>query len=151
MKAQFYRSRRRKGRQQPEVSLTPLIDTALTLLIIFMVTTPMLKKENALEVELPKGNVKEVSEGLQQDLVVSVDKQGRLSFENTLVSQKDLIAALRKKVGDKENSKKTVFVKADTTVHYGIVIELVDAIKHIGGIRYVALATEKVSQAAPTT
>ena len=144
MKIQSYRNRRRRERRRPEVSLTPLIDTALTLLIIFMITTPMLKKENALEVELPKGNVKEVSDGLQQELVVSVDKQGRISFEGNLISQKDLISALQKKVG--ENAKKTVFVKADTTVHYGIVIELVDAIKHIGGIRYVALATEKISE-----
>lgn len=144
MKAQLYRNRRRRERRRPEVSLTPLIDTALTLLIIFMITTPMLKKENALEVELPKGNVKEVSDGLQQELVVSVDKQGRISFDGKLLSQKDLITVLQKKVG--EHSKKTVFVKADTTVHYGIVIELVDAIKHIGGIKYVALATEKISE-----
>lgn len=148
MKTRSYRNRRRRVQQQPEVSLTPLIDTALTLLIIFMVTTPMLKKENALEVELPKGNVKEVSDGLQQELVVSVDKKGRISFEGNLVTQKDLVAVLRKKVSD--NAKKTVFVKADTSVHYGMVIELVDAIKHIGGIRYVALATEKLPDARPS-
>ena len=50
----------------PEISLTPLIDTALTLLVIFMITAPMI--HNGIKVDLPQGNSKEV--GSQQELVV---------------------------------------------------------------------------------
>ena len=37
-------------------------------------------------------------------------------------------------------------MKADTSISYGTVIELVDEIKFVGGIKYVALATQKHSQ-----
>ena len=36
-----------------------------------------------------------------------------------------------------------VFVKADQSVEYGKVIDLVDTIKMAGGIKYVALATKR--------
>ena len=144
MKSRWSRRRRKKAQSLPEISLTPLIDTALTLLIIFMVTTPMLKKENALQVELPKGKVKEISDTQKQDLTVMIDKQGKLSFNNAIVKEKDLVAVLAKSVGQK--GQKTVFVKADTSASYGRVIEIVDKIKQVKGIRYVALATAKVVQ-----
>lgn len=139
-----YRSRKKRHQKEPslpEISLTPLIDTALTLLIIFMVATPMLKKENALQVELPKGNVKETSDTQKQELIVQIDKSGKLSLNNAVVKEVDLISQLKKQVNPKQ--QKTVFVKADTGVSYGKVIELVDKIKHVGGIKYVALATTK--------
>ncbi|MCK5632116.1 biopolymer transporter ExbD [bacterium] len=40
-----------------ELTLTPMIDTALTLLIIFMITAPMMR--NAIKVTLPDGSAKE--------------------------------------------------------------------------------------------
>ena len=57
------------------------------------------------------------------------------------MQEADLIGKLKEQVDLK--MQKTVFVKADTTVAYGKVIELVDKIKQVGGIRYVALATAK--------
>lgn len=141
MRYRSHRKRRRKEASLPEISMTPLIDTALTLLIIFMVTTPMLKKENALQVELPRGKVKEISDTQKQEIIISVDKAGKISLNNKIVTEPELLGQLKKLVGPQ--AQKTVFVKADTTVSYGRVIELVDKIKHVGGIRYVALATNK--------
>ncbi|MFT6765222.1 MAG: biopolymer transport protein ExbD [Alteromonas naphthalenivorans] len=120
-----------------------MIDVAFTLLIIFMVTTPMLKKENALQVELPKGNMKEIDESKEQEITVAIDKSGKFSFNDKLVEEKDILDQLKKQVGKK--SDRTVFVKADTAVHYGKVLELVDKIKHVSGVRYVALATAKIT------
>lgn len=142
MKYRLRRKLRQNQEQLPEISLTPLIDTALTLLIIFMVTTPMLHKENALQVELPKGNVKETQENQKEDLIVVLTKKGEISFNNKIVQEKDLIIVLQNALGKKQD--KTVFVKADTGAEYGKVIELVDTIKHVGGIKYVALATTKI-------
>lgn len=139
MRYRWLRRKRRKDQSLPEINLTPLIDTALNLLIIFMVTAPMLKKENALQVELPRGDVKEISDTQKQELVVTLDKSGKISFNNKIVSEAELINCLQKSVGDKK--QKTVFVKADCAASYGKVIETVDKIKHVGGISYVALAT----------
>ena len=72
------RIRKRKTRRfhMPEISLTPLIDTALTLLVIFMVTAPMI--QHGIKVDLPHGAAKEVSG--QQELVVTMAKDGKLYF-----------------------------------------------------------------------
>lgn len=143
MKSRRLRKRRQREQSFPEISLTPLIDTALTLLIIFMVATPMLKKENALQVELPKGNMKEVDDGREQEIVISIDKAGKFAFNDAIVKEQDILDRLKKQVAKKAD--RTVFVKADTVVHYGKVIDLVDKIKHVSGVRYVALATAKAA------
>jgi len=144
-----YRSQRNKRKQQslPELNITPLIDTALTLLIIFMVATPMLKKDhNALQIELPKGNVKEVTDTKNQELVVTVSKDRKaikIGFNGKIVQEKELIEQLKKSVSTK--GQKTVFIEADTEAPYGKVIELIDKIKYVGGVSYVALATTEAA------
>ncbi len=133
------RRKRRKGQLLTDIPLTPLIDTSLTLLIIFMITTPMM--HNAIKVQIPQGQAKE-DKNTQQELVVYVDKEGKF-FVNGISFETDLkvIDDLKQRVGQDNN--KTVYVKADQAVNYGSVITLVDKIKVIGGIKYVALATAK--------
>ncbi len=143
MKARSYRTKRRKGLLFPEISLTPLIDTAWVLLVIFMVTSPVIKKEAGLQVELPKGNVEEVKDSSSDDIVVSLDNKGLCYVDGKQVAAKDLIDSLKKRLG--KGLDKTVFVKADIAAEYGKVIELVDKIKYVGGVKYVALATSKLS------
>lgn len=134
-------SRRKRPKKAliTDIPLTPLIDTALTLLIIFMITAPMM--HNAIKVQLPQGQAQE-DQQMQQELVVYVDKDGKL-FINGVVCENDtkVISDLKERVGNDRN--KTVYVKADQAVNYGLVITLVDKIKVIGGIKYVALATAK--------
>ena len=135
-------SRRRSRRRRDaivDIPLTPLIDTALTLLIIFMVTAPMI--QNAIRVDLPRGAAKE-DKGLEQELVVFIDKDGQLFFNGQQMADGDLITHLKEQVAGK-NNEQTIFVKADQAASYGKVIELVDRIKVVGGVRYVALATQK--------
>ena len=142
MKSRFYKLRRKKERPYLEISLMPLIDVALNLLIIFMVATPMLQQENGIQVELPKGNVKETDDSIDQQIVVFINKKGLFFVDSVQVTAEKLIETIKKMAGAKGD--RTVFVKADTAVSYGKVIELVDQIKHVGGVRYVALATSKV-------
>jgi len=134
------RSLRRRNRNRssglPEVTLTPLIDTAFNLLIIFMVTAPMM--QNSIKVDLPEGKAQE-SKGTTQELVVSIDKNGKYFLNGMPVAYGDLSESLRIAMGG--NKDKTVFVKADQAVSYGTVIKVVDHIKVAGGVRYVALAT----------
>ncbi len=133
--------RRRKQKtagQLQDLTLTPLIDTALTLLVIFMITTPMI--QNAIRVTLPKGQAKEDG-GAQQELVVFIDKEKKIFFQGAEQKPESLVSVLKEKIAGQEN--KMVFVKADQAVSYGSVLELVDHIKVVGGISHVVLATQK--------
>jgi len=126
-----------------ELSLNPLIDTALTLLIIFMVAAPMLNR-NAIKVTLPDGSSQEVQE-TKQELVVHVDKTGNIFFEEKKMTLDQLLATLKETVGDKK--QQTVFVMGDKSGLYGDVIKIVDQIKVVGGIEYVALAMQNPAKA----
>jgi len=132
------RRKRQKAHALLDISMTPLIDTALTLLVIFMITTPMI--QNAIRVTLPKGKAKEDG-GTQQEIVIYVDKDKKVFFNNKEVQGHELVAQLKERLAQQKD--KMVFVKADQTVPYGNVLELVDHLKTVGGISHVVLATQK--------
>jgi biopolymer transport protein TolR len=143
----YNRRRLRKPKNSlTDLSMTPLIDTALTLLIIFMIATPML--QNAIKVTLPRGNAQEDKPQQANELIVFIDKNGDFYINKVKVAKADFIAQIKKTVGN--DQEKTVYVQADTAVSYGTVVELVDDIKFVGGIKYVALATQKHSQTTPS-
>lgn len=131
--------RPRKAVVLPEVTLTPLIDTALTLLVIFMITTPMMN--NVIKVELPSSKVDEMEQHVQQETIVYVDTLQKLYLNGVEMSLQDIVKALQ--AMSKQKQVEMVFVKADQAVEYGKVIDLVDTIKMAGGIKYVALATKR--------
>ena len=131
--------RQRKKISMAEISLTPLIDTALTLLVIFMITTPMMN--NVIKVELPSSQVDEMDKQVQQETIVYIDKQQKLYLNGAAMTLQEIVKALQKM--GQEKKIEIVFVKADQAVEYGKVIDLVDTIKMAGGIKYVALATKR--------
>lgn len=139
------RSPKRLRRPRPmlhDLSMTSLIDTALTLLMVFMIATPAI--HNAIKVTLPRGNAQEQTQKQPDELVVFIDKDGNFFINTAQFNKAELIAEIKKIIGS--DQEKTVYVKADTAISYGTVIELVDDIKFVGGIKYVALATQKPSQ-----
>lgn len=137
------RLRRLKNRSHTlqEVNVLPLVDVALTLLIIFMVATPMMN--NVIKVELPSSRIDDnmPQSHNQQELTVFVDKQGKIHLNGQEYSLENLLKKLQELV--KKDSGDIVFVKADQAVPYGKVIDLVDTIKISGGVKYVALATKR--------
>jgi biopolymer transport protein ExbD len=134
--------RRKKGAiSLPEISLTPLIDTALTLLIIFMITTPMVN--NSIKIDLPEGSMQEADQ-VPDELVLYLDQAGATYLNDQAVSNDELIDKIISQMNQRVD--KTIFIKADKASNYGKVIQLVDQIKRIKEVKYVALATKKVSQ-----
>lgn len=136
-------SRTRRSRSRSigvlEVPMTPLIDVALTLLIIFMVTSPMMN--NVIKVELPSSRMNESESGIQEEHIVYVDKDEKMYLNGKEFSLETLLAELQKII--KKDAEEIVFVKADQSIPYGKVIDLVDTLKISGGIKYVALATKR--------
>ena len=135
------RLRRRRSNNQAvlDIPLTPLIDTALTLLVIFMVATPMM--HNAIKVDLPESHVNE-STGAAQDLVIYIDEHEKVFLNGDTVTRESLITALEHKL--KGRTEEIVSIKGDHAIRYGKLVEVYDDIKHLGGIKHVALATKRV-------
>lgn len=134
----YSRRRRNTVRLMNDVPLTPLIDTALTLLVIFMIAAPMM--HNVIKVTLPRGETQE-GKGLEPELVVYVDAQNDVYWEGKKTVLSELCTLIRVACGTKKDQ--VLFVKADEKASYGTVLELVDSIKVVGGVQHVALATQK--------
>lgn len=140
------RSRRRRnnsGYLPPEVTLTPLIDTALTLLIIFMVTTPIMN--NAIRVDLPQGQAQEGGKEPLR-LVVAIDKDEHIFFNNTPVTIDQVGSQVKMylaNLGSQEEQR--VWINIDKTNSCDTLIKVIDSIKVIGGVKDVAVATRKAA------
>jgi biopolymer transport protein ExbD len=143
------RIRRLRKMPQAEISLTPLIDTALTLLIIFMVATPMI--HNSIKVDLPEGKAKE-SEQASQEIVLVIDKQEQLFCNNQKVTIDTLLPAIQNEV---ERLKKNqagvhnslwIHVDKGTTLTAPTLIEVMSKIhtnKEQMGIKNVVFAMQR--------
>lgn len=141
----FRRSRNRKSLFIPEVSLTPLVDTALTLLIIFMITAPMLR--HAIKVELPKGSLQEGGKQ-QQELVVSIDPQGTIYFNKSPVSLEQLGHAVQEYLAQhRASDQKSVWLHVDgKATNCDTLVAVIDQIKSIGGVKDVNIALQKTAR-----
>ena len=110
-----------------DINVTPLVDVMLVLLIIFMVTAPMMTQ--GLDVDLPETTAKSLRQE-ENPIVVTIDKDGKISLDKFSVSQKVLLQELGKY--GKEVKEKPIYLKADKSVAYGIVVSVMADIKKAG-------------------
>lgn len=133
----FGRLTRPQG-QRPfsDINMTPLIDVMLVLLIIFMVTAPLLGAR--LPLDLPQTDAP-VTTAPSATLQVTLRADGRLYLDeqaSTLAALSDRARALASQRPDTE-----VQLRADQSVPYGRVAELIGAIQQ-AGLQRVAFVTE---------
>lgn len=112
-----------------EINVTPLVDVMLVLLIIFMITAPMMQQE--LDVNLPvAAGTPQLPASMEEQIVITVTKQGNVYLDQTPYP----IDALRPKLQTLYQARrnKDIFLRADTDVPYGKVIQVMDELKKVG-------------------
>jgi biopolymer transport protein TolR len=123
-----------------EINVTPLVDVMLVLLVIFMVTAPMMQQ--GVQVNLPKADTKAMAP-VEESVVVSVDKNGRVFIDKDEVPAGDLRSRLSTLFATR--TKKEVFLKADAGVPYGEVVRAMADIKG-AGIERLGMVTEPAAK-----
>ncbi len=129
--------RKREYRSLAEINVTNLVDVVLVLLIIFMISAPLL--QSGIEVDLPKTKTAALEENAE-GVVISIDKKGNV-FINDVWASPDLFESKL----DKELRKigrESVFLRADSMVAYGAVIDVIGRLK-LMGIEELGLVTSK--------
>lgn len=123
-----------------EINVTPMVDVALVLLVIFMVTTPLMFNES-FKIKLPTA----VSADAQPEvkLTISVTKENEVYLNGKPVTLERLTAVIAPKL--EASSDKTVVIKADKHVYHGTVVQLLDICKKAGAQR-LAISTEPESR-----
>lgn len=108
-----------------EINVTPLIDLAFALLIIFMITTPLL--EQTVDLNLPVETSKPQLEDREDFQSISIDQAGNYYWGKEKVTGKQISDLLDTLSMNPEPP--VLSVRADAQLPYQHVITLVDMIK----------------------
>jgi biopolymer transport protein TolR len=132
-------------RQAPitKVNVTPIIDVALVLVIILLVTAPLLSVAD-LPVNLPQAQTRESED--ERNLSITLSSQGELALDDHIVSRADLPSALRARLEQKDNENVLVVVRADMDASYGTVKGILEDARDAGA-RLIAIATRQGTDA----
>ena len=122
-----------------EINVTPLVDVMLVLLIIFMITAPMLRQ--GMEVDLPVATSPS-QPSAQDDVVLTVTKDGVLYLNESVYTLEALPPKLKAMYQNRRDQ--SLFLRADASVPYGTVIQVMDAVKQ-AGIVQLGMITQPVT------
>ena len=111
----------------------------LVLLIIFMITAPMLRQ--GMEVDLPVATSPS-QPSAQDDVVLTVTKDGVLYLNESVYTLEALPPKLKAMYQNRRDQ--SLFLRADASVPYGTVIQVMDAVKQ-AGIVQLGMITQPVT------
>ncbi len=121
-----------------DINVTPLVDVMLVLLIIFMITAPMLHQ--GVEVTLPRAEAENLPTKVENPLILTVNRDGLVYIGKEPIHPSQLTERLLPML--EARGDETVFIKGDTRVEYGRVIEVLDLL-HQAGVTKIGMVTER--------
>lgn len=120
-----------------EINITPLLDLAFVLLIIFMITTPLL--ENSVNLIIPSSNAANAPVKSGQVQTLSIDRRETIRMNDKTVAAPDLVARLMElKLAHPEIA---IVIRPDRELPVQKLITLMDALQR-AGISKVGIATK---------
>jgi len=126
---------RRIGSSMAEINIIPLVDVVLVLLLIFMLTAPMMYR--GIDVNLPRAAAKPTA--VEERLVLTLTKDRTLYLNDKRIAPGTLDTSLRAAFASRTD--KTLYLKADSGLAYGAVIETMDQVRR-AGIERLGMVTE---------
>ena len=110
-----------------ELNVTPLIDLAFSLLIIFMITTPVIEQYN--RIDLPSQNTTKPQEPPKlDDQFITIEANGQFRWGKDAVSQGALEAKLDE-VAAAEGDLPTIHIRGDRSLPYQKIMDVVNMLK----------------------
>jgi biopolymer transport protein ExbD len=126
-----------------EMNMIPLIDIALTLLIIMMVTTAFVKHPGV-SLKLPETATREGAPETNKDLTVIIAADGKVYLDGKPRQPAELQAHF--KAIAQRNKEARVLVKGDRSVLYSRIMEVMDLVRQAGLTRVVLPTDPKQMQ-----
>ena len=115
------------------INLTPMVDMLFLILLFFLVTSSFIEQPN-IKLELP--STKYASTSKLEERVLTISQDGKFFFQNKPVERNNLVSVLKNAFSKQDD--KTLVLRADKNVPYGVVIDVMDAAKGAGLRRILA-------------
>ena|SRR6478609_1054395 len=125
------RTFRRKSQLHPvaELNITNLVDLGFTLLIIFMIATPLIQQEQTIPVNLP-GESKRTQQKLDPDvqfIAISIDRDGNFYYDSQRMSLPEISRSLMAAAA--KPKQPVIRIRADLTLQWQQVVRVMDEVK----------------------
>lgn len=122
-----------------KVNVTPIVDVALVLVIILLVTAPLLSVAD-LPVDLPQAHTREAED--ERNVSITLSSTGALAVDEEVVSREALRSVLVNHLAQNGNRDVLVVVRADSGAPYRYVQGLLEDARAAGATR-LAIATRQ--------
>tara|TARA_A100001015_G_scaffold273180_1_gene328412 strand:- start:811 stop:1227 length:417 start_codon:yes stop_codon:yes gene_type:complete len=131
-----HRYNKNQRRLMSEINVTPFVDVMLVLLVVFMITAPLL--QTGVELDLPNTETPNLPE-IEKPLIISINKQNEIFLSESRLKIKTLSSKLE--YIKKNNSKVSIYLRADKEVKYDLIMAVLKEIIEAGIIN-VSLITD---------
>ena len=126
-----------------EINVTPLVDVMLVLLVIFILTAPLLA--SSIKLDLPRTDAAKPTDA-PKFVTLVVDKAGQVFLNDKPLAIEQLRASLTKTAA--QNPETEVQLRADESVPYGKVVEVMGVAQKAGLSRIGFVAEPSAGPAA---
>lgn len=130
---------RLRRRAMADINVTPFVDVMLVLLIVFMVTAPLLTV--GVPVDLPKTRAPALGQD-REPLSITIKRDGTIFLQKEPIPEDQLVDRLNAVAANGYNQR--IFVRGDTAVNYGKVIEVMGLLA-AAGFTHIGLVTDVIT------
>ncbi len=121
------------------INVTPIIDVALVLVIILLITAPMIAVTE-MDIDLPQARTRSIEDEVR--VSITLGKAGEIGLDDQFVSPQRLVQTLRQRIEQAESDNVLVVVRADETTPHGSVRDVIKSARSAGAKR-IAIATRQ--------
>ena len=111
--------------------MTPMIDVVFLLIIFFLVSSHLAKRESKLPMQLPTASRQPATQSILGRLVINVEANDSVTVGGSAVNRDQLAAVLRAHAAEK-GADAAVHIRSDTSVDYAIAEPLLRAAAQAG-------------------
>jgi biopolymer transport protein ExbD len=122
------------------INVTPIIDVALVLVIILLITAPMLSAAD-LEVKLPEAHARDIED--QGFISITLGHGGEIAVDEEILADVDQIQpVLRARIAEHDGDDALVVIRADAGLPHALVRQVLEQAR-LGGASRLGIATRQ--------
>ena len=126
------------NKSENQINILPMIDIIFAILSFFIISSLFLTRIDSIEVNLPKSSTAVREKNRPQ--IITVDNNEKIYFKSNEISLKNISALIRKNIENLEEP--LVILRSDTSVKYGLIVNLLDELRKIENLK-IGISAEK--------